>query len=73
MIKMDAVINLAEIVGSDTTLHLSHDDDMDFIAIAREIEQFELDQKINVLFDPRQIHIFDAKTGDVVMNAAQVR
>jgi len=72
MVKMDATVNLAEIVGSDTTLHLTHND-MDFIAIAREMRHFDLDERINVLFDPRQIHIFDTSTGDIVLNAVEAR
>jgi len=72
MFGMDASVNLAEIVGSDTTLHLTHDD-MEFMAVAREMRHFDLDEQINVLFDPRQIHVFDAASGDIVENAVEAR
>ncbi len=71
-IPLPVNVELAEIVGSDTTLHLSHQD-LRFIALSQEFEHFELDQKITASFDPRQIHIFDSQTGQLVMSAAEVR
>lgn len=71
-ITLGATVDLAEIVGSDTTLHLSHQH-LNFIALAQEFEHFELDQKITASVDPRKIHIFDAATQHLVMSAAEVR
>lgn len=66
--QMDATVELAEIVGSDTTLHLSHNG-LEFVALSQSFARFELDQKITVSLDPRQIHIFDANTQEIVSNA----
>jgi len=71
-IKLSASVDLAEIVGSDTTLHLSHQE-IKFVALSQEFERFDLDQQVTASFDPRQIHIFDAETQHLVMSAAEVR
>jgi len=71
-IVMDATVQLAEIVGSDTTLHLIHQG-LEFIALSQSVASFDLDQVIRVNFDPRQIHIFDANTQAIVSNAVEVR
>lgn len=69
---LDAVVELAEIVGSDTTMHLSHNG-LEFIALSQDFRHFQLNQTVKVSFDPAQIHIFDAQSGGIVRNAAKVR
>lgn len=71
-VKIDATVELAEIVGSDTTLHLTHSG-LSFIALSQSLHHFDLDQEIIVSFNPRQIHIFDSQTHQIVLNAAEVR
>jgi ABC-type sugar transport system ATPase subunit len=71
-IKIDATVELAEIVGSETTLHLAHKD-LNFIALSQSFADYDLDQEIVVSLNPRQIHIFDAETNQIVSNAAEVR
>lgn len=71
-ISLDAVMELSEIVGSDTTMHLSHDD-LEFIALTQEYRKYRLFQKVTASFDPRQIHIFDSETHELVISAAEVR
>ena len=71
-VSLTAAVQLTEIVGSDTTLHLAHED-IEFIALSQAFESFELDQQVVASFDPRQIHVFDAATGRVVLSAAEVR
>jgi glycerol transport system ATP-binding protein len=71
-IELEAKVELAEIVGSDTTMHLSHKN-LEFIALSQEFRHFVLDQNVMVSYDPRQIHIFDIETGNVIHNAAEVR
>lgn len=71
-VRLDAAVSLAEIVGSDVTMHLTHNN-LDFIALSREFKHFELDQKVTVSFDPRQIHIFDVNDGKLIESAAEVR
>jgi glycerol transport system ATP-binding protein len=71
-ISISARVDLAEIVGSDTTLHLSHNG-LSFIALAQDFLHFDLDEDIQVHFNPRRIHIFEAKSGDLVLNSAATR
>jgi glycerol transport system ATP-binding protein len=66
--RLDATVELAEMVGSDTTLHLSHSG-LEFIALSQAFTRFELDQQVTVSLDPHQIHIFDADSKEIVSNA----
>lgn len=70
--QLDATVELAEIVGSDTTLHLMHNG-LEFVALSQSLERFDLDQQITVHLDPLQIHIFDAQTKQIVRNAVGVQ
>jgi glycerol transport system ATP-binding protein len=69
---LNAKVELAEKVGSDTTIHLSHHN-LEFIALSQEFRDFQLDQTIAVSFDPRQIHVFRIDNGQIVSIAAEVR
>jgi glycerol transport system ATP-binding protein len=71
-VAVSATVELAEKVGSDTTIHLSHGD-LKFIALSQSFKDFALDQKTTVTFDPRQIHVFQNDSGQVVSTAAEVR
>jgi glycerol transport system ATP-binding protein len=71
-VTLAATIELAEIAGSDTTVHLAHHN-LEFIALSRELRHFELGERVTASFDAGQIHIFDADRGQVVRNAAEVR
>jgi glycerol transport system ATP-binding protein len=71
-VAIEALVELSEIVGSDTTMHLSHHD-LKFIALSQEFRTFDLDEHVMVSFDPTQIHIFNGQTGHVVSHAAGVR
>lgn len=71
-INLDAVMQLAEIVGSDTTMHLSHEE-LNFIALTQEYRRYKLFERVIASFDPRQIHIFDADTKQLIVSAAEVR
>ena len=71
-VNLNAVVELSEIVGSDTTLHLSHRG-LEFIALSRSLELFALDETIRVSLNPRQIHVFDAQNQQIISNAAAAR
>lgn len=71
-VAIDALVELSEIVGSDTTMHLSHHD-LKFIALSQEFRSFELDERVMVSFNPAQIHVFNGQTGHIVSHAAGVR
>jgi glycerol transport system ATP-binding protein len=69
---LDATVGLAEIVGSDTTLHVQHKD-IEFIALTQDFRRFDLDEKIKVYVNPGHVHIFDSNTGDIISVAAEAR
>jgi glycerol transport system ATP-binding protein len=69
-VTLETTIELAEIAGSDTTVHLSHHN-LEFIALSRELRHFELGERVMVSFDAGHIHIFDADGGQIVRNAAE--
>lgn len=71
-ISLPARLELAEIVGSDVTMHLSHDA-LKLTALARDLEDHSLDEELTVYFDPEQFHIFAADSGELVRSAAAVR
>jgi glycerol transport system ATP-binding protein len=71
-VLLDATMELSEIVGSNTTMHLSHND-TNFIALSQDYRQYKLYQQVTAAFDPRQMHIFDAATSQLISSAAEVR
>lgn len=71
-ISLKAELELAEIVGSDTTMHLSHDA-LKLTALSRDLQDHSLDEELTVYFDPEQFHIFAADSGELVSSAAAVR
>ena len=71
-VSLDATMELAEIVGSDTTMHLSHNN-LSFIALSQEFRHYSLLQRVVASFNPRQVHVFDAETYQLVSSAAEVR
>ena len=65
-------VNLAEIVGSDTTLHLSHNG-LKLTALTQDVQSFELGQETEIFISPRRVHLFDADSGDLISSAADER
>jgi glycerol transport system ATP-binding protein len=71
-LTLEATVKLAEIVGSDTTMYLAHQQ-LEFIALSQNFRHFHLDETVRVSFDLRQIHVFDVDGGHVISNPAEVR
>jgi glycerol transport system ATP-binding protein len=71
-VAIPARVELSEIVGSDTTLHMEHDG-VDFIALTQDFRHFALDEEITVCIDPRLVHVFDSSTGELISSAVEVR
>jgi glycerol transport system ATP-binding protein len=65
-------VDLAEIVGSDTTLHLSHNG-LKLTALTQDVQSFELGQETEIFISPRRVHLFDADSGDLISSAADER
>lgn len=70
-VALEARLDLAEIVGSDTTMHLSHDG-LSLTALTQDFRQRHLGERTTVYFDPKHIHVF-SPNGDLVKSAAAVR
>jgi glycerol transport system ATP-binding protein len=58
-VSLDAKLELAEVVGSDMTMHLRHGD-MVLTALVREIQHYDLHQRVELLLDVEHIHVFAA-------------
>ena len=65
MIPIRATIELAEVVGSDTELHLRHENKR-MILLMQQVGQFNVGDVMTVYIDPEQFYIFDAQTGEFV-------
>lgn len=76
-IRFSAQLDLAEIVGSDTTMHLSHsltpEKTLSLTALVRNFQHFDLGQQLQMQLDPKHMHIFDVSSGLVVHSAAALR
>ena len=64
-IPFKATIELAEVVGSDTELHLKHENER-LILLMQHVGFFNVGEEITVYIDPSQFYVFDANTGDFV-------
>jgi glycerol transport system ATP-binding protein len=62
---VDASLDLAEVVGSDTELHLSRDG-LPIIALANSVRRFDPGDMVRVFIDPSSCFIFDASTRALV-------
>lgn len=65
MLPVQAKVELAEVVGSDTELHLNHEG-ISLIALLQGVGTYELDQDITVFLDPSRFFIFEKGTGKLV-------
>lgn len=71
-VALPARVELSELVGSDTTLHMQHED-IEFIALTQDFRTFGLDEAITVYINPKQVHVFDVESGDIISTAAEAR
>lgn len=76
LIPLKATVELSEVVGSDTELHLRHLD-LRLIVLMQNVMRYGIGEEIEVYVDPKQLYLFDkesrrfvaktsknAKTGD---------
>jgi len=69
-IPIKTTIELAEVVGSDTELHLKHENER-MILLMQHVGHFKVGEKITVYIDPSQFYVFDAQTGEFVTRTNQ--
>ena len=59
-VALTATLELAEIVGSDTTMHLSHGD-LQLTALSQDFRPRKIGERTTLYIDPRFVHVFDAR------------
>jgi glycerol transport system ATP-binding protein len=65
MIPITGKVELAEVVGSDTELHLSHAG-ISLVALLQGVGRYELAQQVTVYLDPDRFFIYDKTSGRLV-------
>ena len=55
-------VQLAEVVGSDTEIHLKHDEHS-LIALVPSIVSHPIGEKLQLFLDPTQCYLFDSESG----------
>ena len=65
MIPISARVELGEVVGSDTELHLSHEG-LSLVALLMGVGHYDLGQVITVYLPTKRLFIFDKETGKLV-------
>ncbi len=70
IIKFSAHLDITEITGSETYLHMRHEDDA-WIGVVHGVHDLEYDCNIDVYLDTKHIFVF-AKNGDLLKSASYV-
>ena len=65
MIPIKALVELGEVVGSDTELHLNHEG-ISLISLLQGMETFEIGQEITVYIYPDRFYIFEKATAKLI-------
>ncbi len=64
-VALDGEVEVAEIAGSETFIHLRHGDSA-WVAQREGVHRFDLGERINVYIDPAHLFAFDAGDGRLV-------
>ena len=70
MIPLDARVELGEVVGSDTELHLNHQG-LSLIALLQGVGMYDIGSEITVYVHPYRFFIFDKSSGETVAKTHQ--
>ena len=65
MVPFQATVELAEVVGSNTELHLMHGD-IRMSLLMQQVEQFPVGKEVTLFIDPDHLYIFDIESGAFV-------
>ena len=71
MIPIQAKVELSEVVGSDTELHLNHQGIPLIMLIPGEMESYTLGEEIEIYIHPHRFFIYDKDTGKLVAKTHQ--
>lgn len=66
-----ATVELSEIVGSDTTIHLNHHGN-NITALSNDVGSFDLGEEVSMFIDSQQMHVF-SPSGSLLVSARAVR
>lgn len=70
-IPFSATLNITEITGSETFLHMSYDDER-WVGLVHGVHDLKLGEDIKVFLDPAHIYIFSVD-GSIVSNASYAK
>jgi glycerol transport system ATP-binding protein len=65
MVPFRAKVELSEVVGSNTELHLKHED-FRVTLLKQEVTPFTVGQEVTAFIDPEQLYVFEAASGAFV-------
>ena len=65
MIPVTTTVELGEVVGSDTELHLDHEG-IPLIALLQGVETYEIGNEVKIYLYPDRFFIFDKITGEMI-------
>lgn len=65
MIPVNATVELSEVVGSDTELHLTHRG-IRLIVLMQKVVSYGIGEEIEVYLDPQQLYLFDTESRKLV-------
>jgi glycerol transport system ATP-binding protein len=65
MIPVTATVELGEVVGSDTELHLDHEG-ISLIALLQGVETYEIGNEVKTYLYPDRFFIFDKVSGEMI-------
>ncbi len=71
MIGIQATVELSEVVGSDTELHLTHNDAFRVIVLMQKFVSYEIGDKIDIYCDPQRFFIYDKASRKLVTKTFQ--
>ena len=66
LISFQATVELTEELGSDTELHVRHQDKL-FIVLMQEVTRYAIGTEITVYLDPSRLFLFDPNTRELVL------
>ena len=72
LLEIRATLDLAEVVGSDTEIHLTHKG-LRFIALMQKIVSYEIGTEVTVYVEPDRFFIFDKETRRLVAKTSDAK
>jgi glycerol transport system ATP-binding protein len=71
LLSIKATVELSEVVGSDTELHLTHNGDFKLIVLMQKFVSYEIGDKIDIYFDPYRFYIFEKSSRKLIAKTFQ--